>query len=122
MLAAVALHAEYKSMIFSTATGVSHSLDLTGLEIEFTDGKLLALNSEQTLELPLAQMATMEFSENISSGIDDALAGTSEVSVYNLSGALCAEGASPSAALGNLTPGIYVMKYSDGTTIKILVK
>lgn len=118
----VSASAAYRSMMFQTSGGDRHYLDLTGLSISFSDDTMTAVNTSETLTLPLADMASMEFSET--SGVETLTEGRESmaVSVFTTSGTSCGSFPSLSEARQSLDKGIYVIRYSDGSTLKLVKK
>lgn len=117
-----AAHADGSLMVFRTIDGATHSIAAADLDITFADGNMTAANSIQTLTLPLASLATMEFS-NLSTVISDlSAAPEGKVSVTSVGGAACGSFPSVRQAASSLAEGIYIVKYEKGETIKIIVR
>lgn len=116
--------AAYSTLLFRTTAGAEHSIAVDALQVSFSDGLLTAANQQTSIQLPLAQVASMEFTGNDGSGIADIRAAHSNepVTVYLLSGVKCAEFPSLAAALNQLEAGTFIVKFSDGATLKISKK
>lgn len=119
----VSASAAYSTMMFQTSGGVRHYIDLSGLSISFADDNLTAANASESISIPLADMASMEFSET-TSGIDSLSAdrNTLAVSVFLPSGTPCGDFSSLEEAKQKLDKGVYVIRYSDGFTLKLAKK
>lgn len=118
------LSAAYNSVLIRDKGAVEHLIDVSGLEISFSDGRLTATNPENTLTLLLEDVVSMEFSEDIATGAGLTMDTTIEnsVAVWSLTGAPMGVYESPRHAAASLNPGIYVIRYKDGLTAKITVK
>ncbi len=113
----------YEFVTFKTADGVEQSLPAMGLSITFKDGKLLAVNGEQSATIALSDISSMFFTYT-ATGIAtpeknavkvrivggklqiDAPAG-SRVSVFTPDGRI--------VGTENLTKGIYVVRVNEQT-------
>lgn len=124
VVAALAVRADYSYMLFKSTTGDTHSIAVAGLEITFSQDKLTASNSETSISIPLAQVASMEFSNEGSAGVGSIAAdkGCEPVAIYTLTGVKYGEYASVMEAMQNMSAGVYILKYNDGTSIKISKK
>lgn len=117
-----ASQAAYNSIKFTTNQGVEHFIALPDLEIEFNAEKLIAINSANTLELPLADVKSMEFSDSTNTLLEETWNDNESVSVWTLSGTKYCDANSMNEALTKMEKGIYVVKYSDGSTLKVAIK
>ncbi|MDE5922308.1 MAG: hypothetical protein K2G79_02320, partial [Muribaculum sp.] len=59
-------NANYTTLSFSTVGGETHYLEITGLQITFTQENLTASNINTSINIPLAQLEYMEFSDDSS--------------------------------------------------------
>ena len=64
--------ADYNYLVFTMTDGTTQSIAVTGLQLSFTDGNLTATNGTETLSIPLTDMQKMAFSNDGTSGIDNA--------------------------------------------------
>lgn len=124
VLLPMGMTAGYNSLLIRDKGSAEHLIDVSGLEISFSDGMLTATNPENTLTLMLEDVASMEFSENLATGagMTTDLSGKGSISVWSLTGASMGVYESPRHAAASLNPGIYVIRYQDGLTAKISVK
>lgn len=114
--------ADYSTMTFKTTGGDSHILSVSGLTLAFAQDNLTATNASTTLSLPLAQVESMSFSNDIpDSGINAVNSDKTneKVTVYDINGVEISASNSVSDVLTNLPKGIYLVRYADGTTLKI---
>lgn len=120
VVATLVARADYSTLSFRTEGGATHYLAITGLEISFTQENLTASNRETSISLPLAQIESMAFSD-LAAGVNaiDSDKMNGAVSVYSLSGTSLGAYSSFPEALNRVPIGIYLFKYSDGTTLKI---
>lgn len=122
VLSAMCMQAEVTNMVFKTADGATHTIAATGLEITFADGQLQAANSNETLVLPLASLATMEFSDNQTSLADAAARIEGIVEITSVSGVSFGAYTSIIDAIGALPGGTYLVKKQSGETVKIFLR
>lgn len=121
-LGTIAGNAEYKNMIFRTVDGSVYSIGTESLVINYADGLISAVNAaDERLDLPAAQLVSMQFSDDESSiaGIDFALCG--QFTVYDLKGEEIGRFSSLSQAGESLHRGLYLIKTNEGQTIKALI-
>lgn len=109
----------YPYLILTTTGGSQVALDVSQLEMTFSDGKLVAKNASGEASYTLADLATMQFSKT-NSGIVDAISSTPDTQqntvFYDLSGRRAnTTGRIPGR-------GIYVVRKQNGETTKIMVK
>lgn len=122
-ITATAVHAEFNRLLFRTLEGKEQSVGLAGLNISFSNGELIAISEGESVEIPLASLKSMEFS-NDKSGIPDVIAGTEsggKVSVYNAEGHFYGLYESVTSACAQLPGGVYILKTENGITSKIMI-
>lgn len=123
MLLPMLAMAEYNSMQFESSDGGNHYIDISGLEISFADHTLTASNAETTLTLPLNQVVSMQFSNSPGSEVKIVEMGnTDAIEVYSASGISLGSYKSLTEVRNDVPSGIFVVRYSDGTTLKLLKK
>lgn len=110
----------YNYMQFTTADGVT-TLSAEGLVITVDDGKLHAVSGTETLEFSLADLISMEFTDNSSVGaIKTEAAGP--VTVFSLDGKKAGEFRGIAEAASTLAGGTYIVHKTDGSTVKIMIE
>lgn len=112
--------AEFSYLVFNTMDGTQHSINVQSLSITFADNNLVAQNNESTLSLPLQTVASMSFS-NTPSGVADIVADEA-VTVFGSDGAEHGSYQSVQHAIDTLPGGVYIIKFNNGCTAKIIVK
>ena len=120
--AAFCANADYSALTFKTKQGTDHSIEITGLEVTFSEETLTAINSKTSISLPLAQVESMEFTDAASV---DAITGDrlkEKTTVYDLNGGPAGTFASFKEAMTKLPAGIFIFRFADGTTLKITKK
>lgn len=123
ILAVLVAKADYTTLSFKTVGGQTHHLDLKGLVISFSQENLTASDQKASITLPLAQVETMEFTDIASIGDDTMVNGdkmNEETTVYAVGGMLMGTYPSFAEAMRDLPAGVYILKYADGTTLKIV--
>lgn len=132
--------ADFGYMAFRQSDGTVATLPAMGLRMTFADGRLVAVNGSETLQLDAATLAAMYFSDSATTGIEavgkagstvavdggDIVVSAAQgaaVSVYGVGGIRVA--ASQNADGGTLripvAKGAYIVNV-NGTRTKILVK
>ncbi len=112
----------YEYLTFTTTSG-EESLKSSGLTITFSDGSLIAANSEESKSFPLSSLTKFYFSdtaaaiESVAADIDD----NGAVDVYNTSGQYVGRFSNTASAASGLCKGIYVIK-GETTGKKLIVK
>ena len=141
LMASSIAKADYTSLTVKEKIGTWISYSLNGLRLTFTDNKMTLTNNEQTVEYPVVDLYSMEFTD-LPSAIQkadktytmvsleggtiriNAEVGT-EAKVYDTLGRLYTtarigrEGVP--VCIGNLEPGIYIIKAGQ-EKCKVLVK
>lgn len=121
VMAAICAQADYSTMVFKTTDGQTHSLSLTGLNIEFDATSMIVKNADTTLTLPLASLSTMEFSDGSTVVVENFIADFTNCEVFSSSGVAIGRFESIENAAASLPSGIYVLQYANGETTKIVV-
>lgn len=123
-ISVMAMKADFSNVVFTSASGDQHFIAVAGLEITFADEMLIATNANATISLPLAQVTSMEFTNNNSNSMDSTTADAANdpVTVFTLDGISHGQYHSANEAVNVLPTGIYIIKYNDGSSIKISKK
>lgn len=103
--------------------GQEIALPVENLSMSFADGVMTAVTSNGTNTFDLSGVQSFYFT-NTSSGVSltEASEKSGAVCVWNVNGVACGEFDSVKAAVASLHKGVYVMKYSNGGTVKIELK
>lgn len=122
LLAVTAASADnYSYLAFQTADGSTRNIGVESLEMTFSDGKLIASNGTESLEISVADLTRMFFSSEATAIKDISLDADSPVKVYTVE-RVCVGSydnmASTSAYMGK---GVYIVK-GEKTTHKITVR
>lgn len=112
----------YNYLKFTSDSGEIYAIAAENLEILIEDGSLTFNNTD--LIIPLTSLVSMEFGD-----IDDDPAAIDSpimdqmgvVTVFNIEGTRYGSFGSYSEALDSLEPGLYVIKDSNGNSLKIRV-
>ena len=118
-----AFSGRYNSLKFTSVSGETYTLASDNLEI-FVEGENLAFNNTE-LTLPLSSLVSMEFTDTYDSpsAIEDIVFDRDgAVKVYDLGGTPTGSFDSFSEALASLPKGIYVIKDSNGYSLKVTVE
>lgn len=112
----------YKYLEFKTAEDTSFVVEAEGLEIEINDGALsLSNTSGEKMDIDASTLVSMQFTDS-SAAIDDiTIDSDSKVQVYKLDGTVVGAFTNVSNAINTLTPGVYILKSSEGQTVKIMI-
>lgn len=122
MLAVAAAHADtYPYLTFQKADGTKVAIGVESLTMTFADGKLVATNGSEVQELTVADLASMYFSSENTTGISDIAAADGEVEVFSIHGVSYGKYGSLQTFKDKATPGVYVVK-GNGKTLKIAVR
>ena len=114
--------ADYNSLEFTLTDGTSHYIKAEGLVINVESGNLSMTNkSNEKLELTLASLSSMQFSEAETTGVASFTGEEGEVSVFTADGKNAGTFQSLQKAWEALSPGIYVIRNANGQTVKIRV-
>ena len=118
---------EYPYLTVRKADGTAVSLAVESLVITFSDGQLVAANSDGTTTLPVVELSKMLFESSptdIITAIDASTLNTGSdtgVEVYSTGGMFLGRFNSTEQACNQMLPGIYMMR-QNGKTKKIAVK
>lgn len=121
IVASVSAYA-YDYLCINKTDGYIKAYVVDGLTLTVSGDNLVITNDagQQATE-PLAELASMEFS-NEATGVNDALADAdTAVTLFTIDGVALGEFSSLNAALNSLSNGVYVIKKSNGETVKILI-
>lgn len=113
--------AETAQMVFKTVDGTSQSITAAGLDISFTDTDMVATNGTQTVTLPLSDLTSMQFT-GLQSGMVSDIAKDGDVTIVNINGMMLGTYSSAADAARNLASGIYIVRYADGKTSKLIIR
>lgn len=109
----------FVGLMFTDQIGTSIAVALDGLNITYIEDKAVITNSSGTTELPLASLASMQFTTTLSAS--DIVVGNEPVDVFSTTGVCEGRFSSIEAAKVSLNSGIYIVK-SASAVIKIAVK
>ena len=110
---------DYQYLVFTLSNGTTQAVTATDLSITFTGDNLVATSGNETLAtLPLSMLASMEFSNDDTSGIESVsvnqLTTDSNTVIYDLNGRQMPQGTT-------LPKGVYILKNSN-KTIKVNIR
>lgn len=123
-VASMGVRAEYTSLVFHTQDGDTQSVGLSGLNITFKNGEMMATDSNMaSVSIPVTSLKSMEFS-NDQSGITaiEAVDIDGQVAVYSVDGVQRGVYESVEAACVSLPAGIYIVKSENGLTSKMMIR
>lgn len=122
LLAVTAASADnYSYLAFQTADGSTRNIGVESLEMTFSDGKLIASNGTESLEISVADLTRMFFSSEATAIKDISLDADSPVKVYTVEGVCVGSYDSMASASANMGKGVYIVK-GEKTTHKITVR
>ena len=112
----------YKYLEFKTTEDTSLVVEAEGLEIEINDGVLSLSNaSGQKMNIDTSTLGSMQFTDS-SAAIDNITVDSdSKVQVYKLDGTVVGTFTNVSNAIDTLAPGVYILKSTEGQTVKIMI-
>ena len=110
---------DYQYLVLTLSNGTTQAVTATDLSITFTSDNLVATSGNETLAtLPLSMLASMEFSNDDTSGIESVsvnqLTTDSNTVIYDLNGRQMPQGTT-------LPKGVYILKNSN-KTIKVNIR
>ena len=111
----------YSYLAFQTADGSTRSIGVESLEMTFSDGKLIASNGTESLEISVADLSRMFFSSEATAIKDISLDADSPVKVYTVEGVCVGSYDNMASASANMGKGVYIVK-GEKTTHKITVR
>ena len=112
----------YKYLEFKTIENASFVVEAKGLEIAVNDGVLsLSNTSGQKMNIDASTLASMQFTDGSDAVNNIVIDSDTRVQVYNLDGTVVGTFANVSDAMHLLAPGVYVLKSTEGQTVKIMI-
>jgi hypothetical protein len=102
--------------------GAEMALPVDNLSITFADGVMTAVSTNGTNSFDLTNVQSFYFTDSTSGVALTASDANGRVSVWNVNGTSCGDFDSVKAAAASLHKGVYVIKYSNGGTVKIELK
>lgn len=118
---AIFAHAStYNFLVFTSTEGSKTAFGVKNLTLKVEGSDLLITNAEGTVNLILAGLASMQFSnENIATDLEDVLNADEPVQVFSLSGTSLGVYGSLMEAVQTLNAGAYVI--SNGSVTQTIV-
>ena len=118
---AIFAHAStYNFLVFTNAEGTKTAFGVKNLTLKVEGSDLLITNAEGTVNLILAGLASMQFSnENIATDLENVLNADEPVQVFSLSGTSLGVYGSLMEAVQTLNAGAYVI--SNGSVTQTIV-
>ncbi len=118
---AIFAHAStYNFLVFTSTEGSKTAFGVKNLTLKVEGSDLLITNAEGTVNLILAGLASMQFSnENIATDLEDVLNADSPMQVFSLSGTSLGVYGSLMEAAQTLNAGAYVI--SNGSVTQTIV-
>ena len=111
----------YSYLAFQTADGSTRNIGVESLEMTFSDGKLIASNGTESLEISVADLTRMLFSSEATAIKDISLDADSPVKVYTVEGVCVGSYDNMAGASANMGKGVYIVK-GEKTTHKITIR
>ncbi len=112
---------EYPNLNFVSIDGTTKSVAVDGLELTYSDGRLVVVSQGETLNLDASQLSKMYFASDQSMVGDLVVDMLGSVAVYSTLGVYLGEYSSVEDVEASLVSGIYIVK-SSGRTDKIVVR
>jgi|GEM_PF-590363 hypothetical protein len=117
---------EFNYLTFARNDGTMKSISIDNLKLSFAGGNVVAATGDETLTMPLSDLAKMFFAataaeEGEVDGISELTETSGTVSVYTVSGTFAGSFANASQAHSQLAKGLYVVK-TNGRTYKMTVR
>ena len=118
---AIFAHAStYNFLVFTSTEGTKTAFGVKNLTVQVEGSDLLITNAEGTVNLILAGLASMQFSnENIATDLEDVLNADAPMQVFSLSGTSLGVYGSLMEAVQTLNAGAYVI--SNGSVTQTIV-
>lgn len=121
-MTAIGVHAEYNRLVFRTISGEELSVGVTGLNITFTNGELLATSESASVKIPLTSLKSMAFDNGDVSGVQAIPTPVeSAVTVYSTDGICQGTFETKAAATDALPNGLYIIETENGNVTKMLI-
>ena len=112
----------YKYMEFKTIENTSFVVEAEGLEIEINDGVVSLSNaSGQKMNIDASTLVSMQFTDSLAAIDNITVDSDSKVQVYKLDGTVVGTFTNVSNAIDTLAPGVYILKLTEGQTVKIMI-
>lgn len=111
---------DFPYLSFEMADGTTVQMNAEGLEMHFSDGKLIATDAAQSKEMPLEALSRMFFSSG-ATAINELEAHWGKAEAYTIEGVRIGEYSDIKEARATLKSGMYVVK-ENGKTTKIAVR
>ena len=114
---------DYDYLAFRSNDGTEITLSVSNLKITFSNGKLVAVNSETNQTFSLSDLNKMYFTNSAITNIEEVLPTdlNTEVEIFTTSGVNKGRYNNLNQARQTLTKGVYIVKQSE-KTYKIAVK
>ena len=112
----------YKYLEFKTTENTSIVVEAEDLEIEINDGVLALSNaSGQKMNIDASTLVSMQFTDS-SAAIDNITVDSDlKIQAYKLDGTVVGTFTNVSNAINTLAPGAYILKSTEGQTVKIMI-
>ena len=112
----------YKYLEFKTTENTSIVVEAENLEITVNDGILALSNaSGQKMNIDASTLVSMQFTDS-SAAIDNITVDSdSKIQAYKLDGTVGGTFTNVSNAINTLAPGVYILKSTEGQTVKIMI-
>ena len=112
----------YNYLVFTNQTGSTTAFSVNNLILNVEGSDLQVTNDEETVNLVLTELASMQFSKDKTvTGVQDILNADTPVQVYSVTGSLLGVYNSMIEAAKSLQPGTYVISNGDQSQ-KIVVQ
>ena len=112
----------YQTMQFNTVDGERHYLPLENLEIVYENNVMVATQGANHLEIPLTELASMQFSDEEASVGLLHIDSKNPVEVFTLNGIFKGIFYSADDLNARIPAGIYVARDKNGTSLKIAIR
>lgn len=114
--------ADYNFMEFKYVDDTAQIVFAEGLVINIEGENLMITNTAgATLSAKASDLVSMQFTDTDPAGVKKILEGETAVKVYNINGVYMGECSSLKEAKETLPNGVYVVKNSNGETIKMVI-
>ena len=116
------MFADYSALTFTDNTGERFSINTENLVITVADGQLQAVSGDNQMQFVLTDLASMEFTNEDTSGVEAVNAVSGGVTLYSVDGSVAGTFSSLDQAKSRLPEGVYVVTLADGGILKIYIK
>ena len=121
-LAMMAHASTYNYLVFTNQAGITTAFSVNNLILKVEGSDLQVTNDEETVNLVLTELASMQFSKDKTvTGVQDILNADTPVQVYSVTGSLLGVYNSMIEVAKSLQPGTYVISNGDQSQ-KIVVQ